>query len=379
MSPDDAADWQQWFDELVSTGRAAVAETADGDQLWFAAENLRAIEPSIRAAASSRTVSLPPASTAKPTKTISARAPPRAHGMPRPRDRRRTRRAHRASPSPRRPPASRSSRARASSCAGASGPGADGDEFCDRRLLARIHRYTLDRLRQEIEPVTAQDFMRFLLRWQHLAPGTQLEGKRGLLEAVAQLQGFDIPAVAWERHILPARVASYKGSWLDELCLSGDVSWGRLGSKKNGLTAPTATPVRNLLRHPHLPLPPRRPVMAPRWPPATESAPPHDRTESSPQALSLTGASRDILELLAARGALFYDDIVQASGRLPTDVERGLWDLVARGLVTADGFQALRSLMASSKRRAVPPPPARQALPHPRRRLPLRPLVPATR
>src|SRR5437870_11279945 len=107
-------------------------------------------------------------------------------------------------------------------------PNAETEEFCDRRLLARIHRYTLDRLRQEIEPVTSQDLMRFLLRWQHVAPGTQLEGKRGLLEAVTQLQGFDLPAVAWERHILPARIASYRGAWLDELCLSGDVSWARL-------------------------------------------------------------------------------------------------------------------------------------------------------
>ena len=136
-------------------------------------------------------------------------------------------------------------------------PGADAEEFCDRRLLARIHRYTLDRLRQEIEPVTSQDLMRFLLRWQHVAPGTQLEGKRGLLEAVAQLQGFDIPAVAWERHILPARIAAYKGSWLDELCMSGDVAWGRLATRKgadNGRSATTssATPI-SLVRRTDLP------------------------------------------------------------------------------------------------------------------------------
>src|SRR5207237_596345 len=113
-------------------------------------------------------------------------------------------------------------------------PGIAQLEWCDRRLLARIHRYTLDRLRQEIEPVTSQDLMRFLLRWQHVAPGTQLEGKRGLLEAITQLQGFDIPAVAWERHILPTRVVAYKGSWLDELCMSGDVAWGRLATRKGG-------------------------------------------------------------------------------------------------------------------------------------------------
>src|SRR5262249_52958485 len=107
------------------------------------------------------------------------------------------------------------------------------EEWCDRRLLARIHRYTLDRLRQEIEPVSIQDLVRFLLRWQHIAPATQLEGKRGLLEAVTQLQGFDMPAVAWERHVLPARVAAYKGSWLDELCFSGDITWARLNPRKS--------------------------------------------------------------------------------------------------------------------------------------------------
>jgi len=216
-------------------------------------------------------------------------------------------------------------------------PKADTEEFCDRRLLARIHRYTLDRLRQEIEPVTSQDLTRFLLRWQHVAPGTQLEGKRGLLEAVTQLQGFDIPAVAWERHILPARVASYRGSWLDELCMSGDVAWGRLATRKgsdNGRSATTssATPI-SLVRRTDLP-----------WLLAGIR---NGNGTQGPQA----GAGRDILDLLAARGALFYDDIARASGRLPTDVERGLWDLVARGLVTADGFQALRSLMASTKRR----------------------------
>jgi ATP-dependent Lhr-like helicase len=215
----------------------------------------------------------------------------------------------------------------------------DEEEWCDRRLLARIHRYTLDRLRQEIEPVSIQDLVRFLLRWQHVAPGTQLEGKRGLLEAVAQLQGFDIPAVAWERHVLPARVAAYKGSWLDDLCFSGDVTWARLGLRKANGEGPlrvsqanSATPV-SLARRADL-----------RWLIAGIR---NGGIPETPEA----GAGRDILDLLRGQGALFYDDIVHGSGRLPTDVERGLWDLVARGLVTADGFQALRSLMASTKKR----------------------------
>jgi ATP-dependent Lhr-like helicase len=222
--------------------------------------------------------------------------------------------------------------------------GAQEEEWCDRRLLARIHRYTLDRLRSEIEPVSAQDLMRFLLRWQHVAPGTQLEGKRGLLEAIAQVQGFDVPAVAWERHILPGRVGGYKGSWLDELCIAGDVAWARMagrkpaangaaGARNRAASASSATPV-SLARRADLP-----------WVVAGI------RNGSALEAPA-SGASAEIYELLATRGALFYDDIVSATRRLPGDVERGLWDLVARGLATADGFQALRSLMASTKKRS---------------------------
>src|SRR5262249_58124233 len=102
-------------------------------------------------------------------------------------------------------------------------------EFGERRLLARIHRYTTERLRQEIEPVTAQDFLRFLLRWQHVAPGTQGEGRRGLLAVVEQLQGFELAAGSWEETVLPARVAHYRPEWLDDLCLSGEVMWARFG------------------------------------------------------------------------------------------------------------------------------------------------------
>src|SRR5262249_24165711 len=101
------------------------------------------------------------------------------------------------------------------------------EEVCERRLLARIHRYTTDRLRREIEPVTAQDLMRFLLRWQHVAQGTQLEGREGLLAAIEQLQGFEIAAGSWEAQVLPARVRGYRPEWLDELCLSGHVAWAR--------------------------------------------------------------------------------------------------------------------------------------------------------
>ena len=337
VRPEDSRDWETWFDELVSSGRAAIADTGGGP-MWFAAENLPAIQALYPSATIRPELRLPPDLASRAVNEDDARlALFRGH-------------MEIAGPVTIAELAGRTSMPLAAANSvlaqlegegsvmrGRFRPKADTEEFCDRRLLARIHRYTLDRLRQEIEPVTSQDLMRFLLRWQHVAPGTQLEGKRGLLEAVTQLQGFDIPAVAWERHILPARVASYRGSWLDELCMSGDVAWGRLATRKgsdNGRSATTssATPI-SLVRRTDLP-----------WLLAGIR---NGNGTQGPQA----GAGRDILDLLAARGALFYDDIARASGRLPTDVERGLWDLVARGLVTADGFQALRSLMASTKRR----------------------------
>ena len=101
-------------------------------------------------------------------------------------------------------------------------------EWCERRLLARIHRLTVGMLRKQIEPVTAAQFMRWLMRWQHVAPGSQVSGERGVLEVLQQLQGFEIPANAWERQILARRVSDYDPKWLDQLCLTGAVGWGRL-------------------------------------------------------------------------------------------------------------------------------------------------------
>lgn len=131
------------------------------------------------------------------------------------------------------------------------------EEFCARRLLARIHGYTQQRLRREIEPVTAQDFMRFLLRWQHVAPGTRREGRLGVLAVVEQLQGFELAAGAWEHRVLGARVDGYRIEWLDDLCLSGDLTWGRLSLRngdadetvrRSGLTPSRVTPITMAVR-----------------------------------------------------------------------------------------------------------------------------------
>jgi hypothetical protein len=209
------------------------------------------------------------------------------------------------------------------------------EEFCARRVLTRIHAYTRQRRRREVEPVTAQDFMRFLLRWQHVTPDTRREGSRGVLAVVEQLQGFELAAGAWEKAILPARVTGYRREWLDEVCLDGGIAWGRLSvrgepeelPRRGGLTPSRATPITLTIRD-DLP-----------W--LLRAA----RGEARP-AEPGPGCTRDVIDALAGRGALFQPDLSAVTGRLPTEIEDALWDGVARGLITADGFRAVRSLFA---------------------------------
>ncbi len=214
------------------------------------------------------------------------------------------------------------------------GPGG-AELFCARRLLARIHAYTRQRRRREIEPVTARDFIRFLLRWQHIAAGTRREGRRGVLAVIEQLQGYELAAGAWESAVLAARVDGYRREWLDEACLSGQVSWGRLsvrdcepdpGPRRGGLSPSRATPITLTIRD-DLP-----------W---LLRAARGDLTPAEPEA----GRTRDVLDALRQHGALFRPDLAAVTGRLPGEVEQALWDGVARGLVTADGFRAVRSLL----------------------------------
>jgi ATP-dependent Lhr-like helicase len=208
------------------------------------------------------------------------------------------------------------------------------EEWCARRVLTRIHAYTRERKRREVEPVNAQDFMRFLLRWQHVTPDTNREGSRGVLAVVEQLQGFELAAGAWEKAILPARVTGYRKEWLDEVCLDGGVAWGRLSLRSEteeqpsrGLTPSRATPITLMIRD----------DLA--WLLAAARG-------SSCPASPGPGRTRDVLDALASRGALFQTDLAAATGRLPGEIEDALWDGVARGLLTADGFRAVRSLFA---------------------------------
>jgi len=215
-------------------------------------------------------------------------------------------------------------------------------EWCERRLLARIHRLTLGALRKQVEPVTAAQFMRWLLRWQHLAPGTQVLGERGTLEILRQLQGFEIPANAWERQVLARRVADYDPKVLDQLCLTGAVGWGRLSPHpatledsaegKRRVIPTSVAPITFFVRE------------------DADWMTPHHPLAEQPEARGLSHGARQVLEFLRQRGASFFADIVRGSEKLKAEVETALWELVAGGLVTADGFDNLRSLIDPKRR-----------------------------
>ena len=216
-------------------------------------------------------------------------------------------------------------------------------EWCERRLLARIHRLTVATLRKQIEPATAAQFMRWLLRWQHVAPGTQVQGERATLEVLRQLQGFEIPANAWERQVLGRRVVNYDPQWLDQLCLTGAVGWGRL-SPHPATLEDVASATRRVIPTSVAPI-----TFFVReeadW--MTSGNPASDQ----PEARGLSAGARQVRDYLRQRGASFFADIVRGTGELKAEVETALWELVAGGIVTADGFDNLRSLI-DPKRRA---------------------------
>jgi len=219
------------------------------------------------------------------------------------------------------------------------------EEWCERRLLARIHHLTVATLRKQVEPVTAAAFMRWLLRWQHLAPQSQLSGERGLLQVLRQLQGFEIPANAWEKQVLARRMNDYDPAALDQLCLTGAVGWGRLSPHPATLEEPSegrrrvvptsVAPITFFVRD-------DADWMRPRL---SDDEQNFERVLSEP--------ARLVLEFLRRRGASFFADIVRGTGKLKAEIETALWELVAAGMVTADGFDNLRSLI-NPKRRVGP-------------------------
>lgn len=315
------AEWQEWYDALASRGRVAVV-AAGAVQLWCAAEGLEAVGAIFREVGSSEGEDAAVAAVRGHLDTLGPVRPAEvglATGL--------------------------SDGAVAIALGrlehegfalrGRFDPNLSGEQWCSRRLLSRIHTYTQRRLRAEIEPVTAQDLMRFLLAWQHVTPGTRRQGRSGLVAVIEQLQGFELPAAAWEGAVLPARVAGYRADWLDQLCGAGELAWGRLALRdasadpgpRPAAATSRATPVTIVLRA----------DLA--W--LLQAA----RGQASPVPPAV-GATRDILDALGAQGALFAGDLAAAARRLPTEVESALWDGVARGLVTADGFAGVRELLA---------------------------------
>jgi len=219
-------------------------------------------------------------------------------------------------------------------------PASEQMEWCERRLLARIHRLTLGQLRKEIQSVTPAQFMNWLLRWQHVASSTQLLGERGTLEAIRQIQGFEAPANSWEREILKRRIADFDPKVLDHLCLTGAVGWGRLSPHPATLEASVTDGKRRVIPT----------SVAPITLFVREDA---DWMIPRRQAEEVNGLSADasaVLQFLRQRGASFFTDIVRGTGKLKSEVETALWELVAAGLLTADGFDNLRALIDPKRR-----------------------------
>src|SRR5881396_2602546 len=213
-------------------------------------------------------------------------------------------------------------------------PNTTEQEWCDRRLLARIHRLTIDRLRAEIQPVSLQDFYRFLFAWQRAGPEHHVEGAEGLESVLEQLDGCELPLAAWESAILPARVTDYDPEWLDRLCFSGRVGWGRLSTPQS----PNAR-VSAPLRSSPIALYQRENLHA--WLVLTQPN----------SAIELSIVSQAVFEALQRGGALFFAELVRRSGLLPSQVEEALSQLAALGLVTSDSFDGLRALLVPSHKR----------------------------
>ncbi|MGJ9416593.1 DEAD/DEAH box helicase [Massilia sp. CMS3.1] len=211
-------------------------------------------------------------------------------------------------------------------------PGALQEEWCERHLLARIHRYTIKRLRREIEPVEIRDFMRFLFDWQHLTEDTGWQGQEALPLLLNLLEGYEAAAGAWEADLLALRMRDYSMLWLDDLCRAGKRVWTRIGAPRAAAGGPVrGTPIVLLPRRQvalwhALPLPAGPPEMSPR--------------------------AAKVLEMLRRDGAMFFDELQFDARMMPVELETALGELVATGLVNADSFGGLRAMLLPASKRA---------------------------
>ena len=344
----DAGPWQGWLAELEGGGRAARV-SLDGRGFWFAAEHLASVRllfPDAEVPA----LDLPPGALIEPDDREAARlalvrgqadclGPGTAGEFAR-----RTGLAERDARW-----GLEQAEASGYLVRGRLTPNASEDEFCDRRLLARIHRHTLEGLRKGVAPVSRADYVRFLTRWQGLAPGAVLGGRPGLRRALERLQGFEAPAGSWERDLLMPRVRDYDPRWLDELCLSGEIGWARLSPRRAAATTgqddPEATRIAPATRATPIALVARRAL------PDFLAAARYDREGIA----APPGAASVIVELLQARGALFFDELVRECGRLASETEETLRELIAAGLVASDGFEGVRQIFSGPRRSAPGP------------------------
>ena len=323
ISGRDGVSWNDWFQELKSAGRAERVTLADGQVLWVATERLDEVrrtggqtdsetgthEDAVRELLRGRLGIVGPVTAPQLAASLNvseseadiALAALESEGM-----------ILRGQFSPRN-----------------GGPATL--EWCDRRLLARIHRYTLNKLRAEIEPASPADFMRFLFAWQRVDANEHAAGLEGLASVIAQLDGFEVPAAAWETEVLPSRVAEYDPALLDTLCMMGRVAWGRTGGRADGRTGGPirSTPIALFLRE-HLG----------DW-----------LRESHESESPLSSYAGIVKQALEQRGASFFHELTAISGLLPTQVEQGLAELAGLGLVTSDSFAGLRALITPSSKR----------------------------
>jgi len=361
-------DWAQWMSELVATGRAT-SVTLNGRKYWLAAESAPMVQTVYAGATLAPPVELPqnlmiewerskgwieltrgritcsgPVTAEhiateiqlKPKQVFAALEALEAEGL--------------------------TMRGRFSDTAQADRPAsADPEiEWCERRLLSRIHRITLDGLRKKIQPVDPSVFMRFLQQRHRCGAGEPYHGPGGVREAISQLQGFEAPAGAWEKSLLDSRVTDYQPGWLDQLFMSGDLVWGRLQTpRRDEKSGPTTNamnrmaPLSVLLRDdlPHL-LPPVRLSIEPEaseggGPPSGDALQEHEAWLSQ----VLRPNARDVVDALRSRGALFFQELAAATDLLPTYLEEALRELAALGLVTSDGFGAVRAIVAPARQK----------------------------
>ena len=343
LPAEEAAAWREWFDELITSRRASVVETRahgvgvkqESQKFWIAAERWPTIQAIFPQAIADPPIALPEQLNQPVERTaavvdlvrgrMSVRGPARPSQLA----------AELGLETSHVSAALEALEATGTVLRGKfTDSSADEIEWCDRRLLARIHRLTLDGLRQRIKPVAPEDFMRFLVRRQRLAGDAKWTGAVGVREALGQLQGFEMPAGAWESRILAARCADYDPQWLDHLFLVGEVAWGRLRTPRRDEANPSAVaamtramPISLLLR---------------------EDLPWLVNPDREPAEILTSGYAQQVLESLTSRGALFFPELKTATGLLPSHLEEALRELAALGLITSDAFGAVRSI-ASEK------------------------------